>query len=187
MALLEQVAAEYSHVTDIQFLVPVASLELWLARLTGDLTFLPDDVFRHELGSDWTAAAWYATRYLVAATETAAWAEQAGTRVVAPEQFDDWTTRVESIPAQSHGAAIRATVRAQRLRYEGKYVEQVWIEAVSGWSPRSFEHVAAVLGRTGAAPGRSATMEEPLEPALATAERLGAEPIRAELQRFLES
>ncbi len=183
-ALLEDLATDYSSVTDIQFLVPLATVRLWLARVTGDLGSLREDVFRQELGSDWSAASWSAVRYLLAAAEIAAWAEQIGKRVVESERLDEWATTAEQIPASRHGEAIRSTLRAQRLRYDGTYDEEAWREAVDAWSPGTFAHLATVLAWTGAAPGRGEAIEEPLRSALETAERLGAQPMTEELRRF---
>ncbi|HSR45176.1 MAG TPA: AAA family ATPase [Acidimicrobiia bacterium] len=184
--LLERIGNEYDHITDIQFQVPVATARLWLARWAADLDSLPSGIFDLPLLLDGGTVSWIgAGEFILAAAETAAFAEDIGRPTVASGRFDEWMTTAREIPAEPSGEAVRATLRAQQLGFESRDRAEAWAAAARSWPSGSYEHAVAALGWLRSSTGPDQELSKAAETALATAERLAARPLAGELRRYL--
>lgn len=188
--LVERVESEYGHITDTQLVTPLVTTRLWLARWTGDAELIPPSAFDHSrLPPRIGAAPAYTTHYLVAASETAAALRASGARRLEGADFAYWMTIADQIRLEPLGGSLRATLDAERRRFEARDDPVAWSEAVVAWGPGRFEHAVATLGLlratagdSGARPSRSRA--QATEVALATADTLGAAPLAVELRRY---
>jgi class 3 adenylate cyclase/tetratricopeptide (TPR) repeat protein len=185
-SLIKRMAHEYGHITDVQFQAPLAAVRLWLVRWSGDAASLPAETFNQIHHLEGAVSSIVTAEYLFAAAETAGWMKQKGFPTVGSDHFDGWTATADLITAEPSGDAIRATLRAERLRFDGRDNPEAWSEAVRGWPPDTFEHALATLGWLRCATHRDPDMLEAAEVALATADRLAAEPLASELRHHLE-
>ena len=185
--LIGRAADDHEHITDVQFQAPLAMVQLWLARWSGDLESLPIGAFDHHHPAEGGLPPWVDTLdHLLAAAETASWAaSDRGRSLVGRDRFDEWLALADRGPAGQFGDSIRATLRAERLRYDGADDSEAWAEAVRTSPPDTFEQVVATLGWLRSLSGLDQQMREAGEAAIATADRLGAEPLVTELRHHL--
>lgn len=185
--MIGRVADDYGHITDVQFQAPLAMVRLWLARWSGDLESLPIDTFDHHLPAEGGLPAWVdIADHLLAAAETAAWAASDRSRsLVGRDQFDEWVALADLSPAGQVGDSIRATLQAERLRYDGADDSVAWALAVQSWTPDTFEQAMATLGWLRSSADLDQPKREAGEAALATADRLGAKPLAKEVRHHL--
>ena len=183
-ARLDRTLERYSHISDIQLQAPLAAARMWLARWSGALSSLDSEVFDpRNVETDSAVVANYSTHYLLAAAETAASAGAAGIALIESSLFDRWVAAAELIPARRYGEPSLSMLRAQRLRFEGADDPVAWANAVRGWEPDTFRRALATLGWLRSSDTLNGEMQAATESALATARRLGAEPLVAELVR----
>jgi hypothetical protein len=104
---------------------------------------------------------------------------------VGRDRFDEWLALADLGPAGQVGDSTRATLRAERLRYDGADDSAAWAEALQAWPPDSFEHAIATLGWLRSSADLDQPQREAGEAALATADRLGAKPLANELRHHL--
>lgn len=185
--LIGRATDDYGHITDVQFQAPLAMVRLWLARWSGDLESLPIGAFDHHHPAEGGWPPWVDTAdHLLAAAETAAWAAtDRGRSLVGRDRFDEWLALADLSPAGRIGDSIRATLRAERLRYDGADDSEAWAEAVQAWPQDTFEQAVAALGWLRSSSDLDQPKREAGEAALATADRLGAEPLATELRHQL--
>jgi tetratricopeptide (TPR) repeat protein len=185
--MIVRAADDYRDITDVQFQAPLAMVRLWLARWSGDLESLPIGAFDHYLPAAGGLPSWVDTAdHLLAAAETAAWAASDRSRsLVGRDRFDEWLALADLGPAGQVGDSTRATLRAERLRYDGADDSAAWAEALQAWPPDSFEHAIATLGWLRSSADLDQPQREAGEAALATADRLGAKPLANELRHHL--
>ncbi|MGA7271507.1 MAG: tetratricopeptide repeat protein, partial [Acidimicrobiia bacterium] len=178
---------EYGHITDIQVQSPLAAGRIWLARWTGDTSMLSSEMFALRDEARMSASAeGDATEYLLAASEAAAWGQQNGQPLVGTDEFDRWMATADRLAVEYLGDAMRAMLVAQRARFDGVDDPRLWVEAVRAWPSDTFEQAVAVLGWVRSSLEIDSEIRAAAQAALATADRLGAEPLRAELEGLLD-